>query len=96
MKRNYELMFIINPQVTAEERVTVLESVKKIMEIVKAEDLIVDEWGERKLAYPIQKKTTGYYVLLKFIAEGEALAEIERRINIVEPVMRYIVVNKDA
>ncbi len=95
MKRNYELMFIIDPQTTPEERKEVVETVNKILGIVEATDVNVDEWGERKLAYLINKKSTGYYVLVKFVCEGPQLAEMERRLNIQEKIMRYIVVNQD-
>ncbi len=95
MKKNYELMFIIDPQTTEEERKEVVAKVNSILEVVEAGEVKVDEWGERKLAYPINKKSTGYYVLVKFVCAGPNLAEMERRLNIQEQIMRYIVVNKD-
>lgn len=96
MKKNYELMFIINPETTEEERNTVIENIKNVLVGLEAEGIKVDVWGERKLAYPIQKKLTGFYVLLTYSVAGKALAEIERRINLTESIIRFMVVNKDA
>ena len=57
---------------------------------------IVDEWGKKKLAYEIQKMREGYYYFIQFDASAECPAEIERRVRIMEPVMRYLCVKQDA
>ena len=55
-----------------------------------------EEWGKKKLAYEIQKMREGYYYFIQFDASAECPAEIERRVRIMEPVMRYLCVKQDA
>lgn len=55
----------------------------------------VDEWGKRKLAYPINYINDGYYVLVNFSADSQLPAELERNLKISDSVMRFIVVNLD-
>ncbi|MEG0390983.1 MAG: 30S ribosomal protein S6, partial [Cetobacterium sp.] len=54
-----------------------------------------EKWGERKLAYPIDKKKTGFYVLTTLEMDGTKLTEVESKLNITEEVMRYMVVKND-
>ena len=56
----------------------------------------VDEWGRRKLAYPIQKQSDGFYSFISFSAEGGVPAEIESRLRIMENVLRFLIVRLDA
>ena len=56
----------------------------------------IDEWGKRRLAYEIQKMREGYYYFIQFDAASDTPAEIERRIRIMEPVIRYLCVKQDA
>ena len=55
----------------------------------------VDEWGVKKLAYPINKKPEGYYVVMQFEAEPTLPKELDRRLRISDFVMRHLIVNKD-
>lgn len=92
--RKYELMFIINPTVNAEGRDALITKVEETLTGVGAINLKTEKWGERKLAYPIEKKTSGFYVLTTLEMDGTNLTEVERRLNITEGVMRYIVVKQ--
>ena len=56
----------------------------------------VDEWGRRKLAYPIQKQTDGVFSFITFTADGDAPAEIESRIRILENVLRFLIIRQEA
>lgn len=92
---NYELMFIIDPALEEEQKAELVEKVKGII----AEDGEVGEvdvWGMRKLAYPIQKKMEGYYVVVEFKASPTLPKELDRRLRISDAVMRHIIINKDA
>lgn len=90
----YEVMFIIDPTLEDEKRDAVVETVKSIIaddgEVSK-----VDVWGMRKLAYPIQKKNEGYYVVIDFVGNSTLPKELDRRLKISESVMRHLIVNKD-
>lgn len=93
--KKYELMYIINPTILEEGRETVMEKVNTILTNAGATILKNERWGERKLAYPIDKKKTGFYVLTTLEMDGTKLTEVESRLNITEEVMRYIVVKQD-
>lgn len=91
---NYELMFIIDPVVEDEKKDATVETVKNIIE---ADGTVsnVDVWGLRKLAYPIQKRNEGYYVVVEFQANSELPKELSRRLKISDVVMRHLLINKD-
>lgn len=88
------MMFIINPTVMADGRDALVTKVEEILTTNNASEMKTEKWGERKLAYPIEKKTSGFYVLTSFVMDGTNLTEVERRLNITEGLMRYIVVKK--
>ena len=91
----YEIMYIINPTVLEEGRDAVMAKVNEILTNAGATVAKTEKWGERKLAYPIDKKKTGFYVLVTLEMDGTNLVEVERRLNITEEVMRSIIVKKD-
>ena len=90
----YEVMFIIDPTLEDEKKDATVETVK---EIIAADGVVgeTDVWGMRKLAYPIQKKTEGYYVVIEFKAEHTLPKELDRRLKISDSIMRHLIVNKD-
>ena len=92
---NYEVMFIINPTLEEEKQDATIERVKGIIE-AEGEIGKVDVWGMRKLAYPIEKKGEGYYVVVEFKASPDLPKELDRRLRISDDVMRHIIINKDA
>ncbi len=91
---NYEVMFIIDPTLEDEKKEATVETVK---EIIASEGEVgnVDVWGMRKLAYPIQKKTEGYYVVIEFKAQPTLPKELDRRLKISDNVMRHLIDNRD-
>ena len=91
---NYEVLFIIDPALEDEKKEATIEAAK---EIIAAEGEVgnVDVWGMRKLAYPIQKKSEGYYVVIEFKAEPTLPKELDRRLKISDNVMRHLIDNKD-
>ena len=90
----YELMFIIDPVLDDEKKDAVVETVKGII-AASGEVAETDIWGLKKLAYPIQKKTEGYYVVMQFAATPDLPKELDRRLRISDNVMRHIIVSKD-
>ncbi|MGF6376419.1 small subunit ribosomal protein S6 [Clostridiales Family XIII bacterium PM5-7] len=92
---NYELMFIINPTLEDEKKDATVEKVKEII-AADGEVAKVDVWGMKKLAYPIEKKNEGHYVVVDFKASTELPKELDRRLRISDDVMRHIIINKDA
>ena len=91
---SYETLFIVDVE-NGEEAVKA--SVAKFTDIIakNAEVVEVADWGKRRLAYPINDKPEGYYTVVTFKSEPTFIAEIERRFNIDETIMRYLVVKLD-
>lgn len=92
--RNYELVYILRPNLEEEAKEAVLNKVKSIIE-TSGEVEKVDVWGNRKLAYEIQKLTEGYYVLVNFKATQEVPKEIDRNLKIMDDAIRHMMVNLD-
>jgi small subunit ribosomal protein S6 len=91
---SYECLFIVDT--TAGDDVVKAKVEKFTGKIAaNAEFVEVNEWGKRRLAYPINDKNEGHYVIVTFKAEPAFIAEIERRFNIDETIMRYLVVKLD-
>ena len=85
----YEVLYIINPTLGEEETTALVEKFKAMVE---AEGTLsnVDEWGKRRLAYPINDLTEGYYVLMNFETNPAFPAELERVMKITEGVLRCL------
>ena len=95
MLNQYETVFIVTP-VSSEAQMK--EAVNKFKKVVKdngGKMLHHDDWGLKKLAYPIQKKTTGYYNLLHFEAEGTLIDTLETAYRRDEDVMRFLTFKMD-
>ncbi|MBR5756305.1 MAG: 30S ribosomal protein S6 [Firmicutes bacterium] len=90
----YELMFIIDPTLEDAAKEAYIEEVKGII-AAAGEVSDTDAWGLKKLAYPIQKKTEGYYVVMHFTADPTLPKELDRRLRISDNCMRHIIVNLD-
>ena len=91
---SYETLFIIDAQLSDEEIKALAE--KFIARIEKNGTVTkVDEWGKRRLAYPINDKNEGYYVLVNFESDANFPAELERRFSIAEGIMRSIVIRHE-
>src|SRR4051794_4310943 len=93
--RTYEVMYIIDPD-TPEERVEKLnEAVAGLIEKEGGTIIRKEEYGLKAFAYPIQKKTEGYYVLYEINGSGQEIAELERRMRVNDMILRYITVRTD-
>jgi len=92
---NYETLFILDPALEDEKKEVAIQMVKDVIS-TEGEVGEVDVWGLKKLAYPIQKKNEGYYVVQQFAAEPTLPLELDRRLKISDDYMRHIIVRKDA
>ncbi|MDK2798794.1 MAG: small subunit ribosomal protein [Clostridiales bacterium] len=90
----YETIFIINPNLSEEETAGLVEKFKSLIESA-GEVENVDEWGKRRLAYPINDYNEGYYVMIEFSAEPSLPQELERVYKITDGILRSIVIKKD-
>lgn len=93
--RIYEELFIVRPDASEDEINALLEQLKPA--ITNAGGTIDKEerWGVRKLAYRIEKRTEGYYILLQFTAPPQAVKELERRLRVADLVMKFLTVRID-
>lgn len=92
--KKYEVLFIIDSALEDEKKDAVVEMVKETIS-TDGEVENVDVWGNRKLAYTIQKKNEGHYVLITFKAGKDLPKELDRKLRISDEVLRYIIVNKE-
>ncbi len=90
--RDYELVFIVHPEVDGDDFTAIVEKVKGLVERNHGTVVTVDIWGLRRLAYPIQKQWEGQYVLMRLEMEPQGVAGLERDLGLVEPVMRHLIV----
>ncbi|MFN2501372.1 MAG: 30S ribosomal protein S6 [Pyrinomonadaceae bacterium] len=93
--RTYEVMYIVNPDTDADKIGKLNEAVGKLIQKEGGEVVRMDDIGIRNLAYPIQKKTTGHYVLFEVDGTGQEIMELERRMRVNDMIMRYITVRVD-
>ena len=92
----YELAVVVNAKIEDEERAQVIEKVKDMITRFGGNVTDVDEWGKRRLAYEIQKMREGYYYFIQFDASSDCPAQLEQRVRIMEPVIRYLCVKQEA
>ncbi len=92
---SYETIFIIDSSL---EEDTVKSLQEKFTNLIKANGTVenVDEWGKRRLAYEIDDKTEGYYVLVDFTSDGDFPKELDRQYRITDGILRTIIIRKDS
>ena len=92
----YELCLVVSAKIKEDARIETVERVKALIESLNGVITNIDEAGKKRLAYEIQKMREGYYYFIQFDASSDCPAEIERRVRIMEPVIRYLCVRQDA
>ncbi|MCW8859319.1 MAG: 30S ribosomal protein S6 [Deltaproteobacteria bacterium] len=93
--RNYESLYIIHPDVVGDELTAMVEKFQGVLTDQAAEIHKLDNWGVKKLAYPIKKVVRGCYVQTLFQAEPQVIAEFERRLRLDEKILRFLTVRFD-
>ena len=88
----YEVMYVIDPTLEDSARIELINRFSDLVKKNGGEVDRVDEWGKRRLAYAIQYKTEGYYVLMYIKAPADLPREIERNMQISDSVLRYLTV----
>ena len=92
----YELAVVVSAKIEDEARAEVIEKVKELITRFGGNVTDVDEWGKKRLAYEIQKMKEAYYYFIHFEAETTCPGEVERRIRIMDDVLRYLCVKQEA
>jgi small subunit ribosomal protein S6 len=91
--RKYETIFILQPELSEDDIKSVTAKAQDVISSYNGECLRMDDWGIRKLAYPIKKSARGRYYYLRFDGESALIAELERRLRLDDKVLRYQSVN---
>ena len=95
MLKQYETVFIMTPVLSEEQMKETVEEYQKFLVSKGAEVVFEDHWGLRKLAYPIQKKSTGFYTLLQFDVVPSVIATLETQFRRDERVLRFLTFRLD-
>lgn len=90
----YELIYVIDTTLDDDARKAVMDRFHSMLDSLGGKVEKVEEWGKRRLAYPINYKTEGYYVLVNFSAAATLPDEVERVLRITDGVVRFMVVKK--
>ncbi len=93
--REYETIYILRPDTINDKVADVNGRVKTIIEERGGQILNVDNWGKRKLAYEIKKERKGIYLFWKYLGNPAIVAEFERNMRLLDPVMRYMTIKLD-
>ena len=92
----YELALVVNAKIEDEAREAVVEKAKGYVARYGGTVTEVEEWGKKRLAYEVQKMREGFYYFIQFEADATCPAEVERHVRIIDNVMRYLIVKKEA
>lgn len=92
----YELALIVNAKIEEDARVATVEKAKEYIARFGGVVTEVEDWGKKKLAYEIQKMTEGYYYFIQFDAAATVPGELEQSVRIMDNVLRFLCVKKEA
>ncbi|HET8851914.1 MAG TPA: 30S ribosomal protein S6 [Ktedonobacteraceae bacterium] len=95
MRRDYEIGFILNPEVSEEQTRTILERIEQIVARYDGQVIKVNQWGRRRLAYPIEHHRDGFYVFIDTILTPETVSELDRTLKVSEEVLRHLIKKRD-
>ncbi len=93
--QQYEAVFIATPVLSENQMKEAVDKFKEVITKNSGEILYEENWGLRKLAYPIQKKSTGFYYLLEFKAEGNLIQTLETEYRRDERILRFMTIKMD-
>ena len=88
--KNYETVFILNPVLSEDQAKDAVDKFVKVLKKANADVINIEQWGLKKLAYPINKKSTGFYNMIEFTAEGPAIDTLETEYRRDESIMRFL------
>lgn len=95
MTRDYELGFILTPEVNEEQTRTIQERIEQIVTTHGGQVTRVNQWGRRRLAYPIEHHRDGFYVFVDMILTPESVSELDRTLKVSEEVLRHLIKRRD-
>jgi small subunit ribosomal protein S6 len=93
--RTYEVMYIVDPETADDAIGTLNETMSKLIETEGGTIIRRDDIGRKRMAYEINKKKEGYYVLFEIEGSGQEIAELERRMRVNDAIIRFVTVRVD-
>ena len=93
--RNYEIMFIVNPNTAEEEIDKINGQIENVITSGGGKIEKLEKMGKRRLAYEVDRQREGFYVLFVMVANGDIIKECERRLRVIDAVIKYITVRTD-
>ncbi len=90
--RRYDLIFIIQPELSEEEVKAVTDRYNQIITAQKGTIIKTEDWGKRRLAYDINKQSKGNYILVDFYGPGSVIREVERNLKIDDKILKFLTV----
>ena len=95
MRRDYELGFILNPEVNEEQTRAILDRVEQVVANYNGQIVRINQWGRRRLGYPIEHHRDGFYVFIDMILTPESVIELDRTLKVSEEVLRHLIKRRD-
>jgi len=95
MMKNYETIFIMDPDLEESQALATIEKLKGIITQGQGEIIKVEDWGKRKLAYDVKKKSRGHYILTTFSGSPALLSELHRNFRVMDAVIKFQSVRLD-
>jgi len=94
--RNYEMVFILHPELDEEKLAASVEKVTNLINNNGGEVAKLDSWGKKRLAYEIKDLHEGFYYLVEFRGTPDTAKELDRVLKITEEILRFMIIRKDA
>jgi small subunit ribosomal protein S6 len=95
VRRDYELGFILSPEVSDEQTRAILDRVEQVVANNGGQIVRVNQWGRRRLGYPIERHRDGFYVFIDMILTPENVIELDRTLKVSEEVLRHLIKRRD-
>ncbi len=92
---NYEIMFIVNPNTAEDEIDKINTQIEGVITSAAGQILKIEKMGKRRLAYEVSRFREAFYVLFALSANGDVVRECERRLRVMDPVLKYLTVRVD-
>ncbi len=93
--REYETIFIVHPETPADTMDQIAERISDVVKRLNGKLLKAENWGKRRLAYPVKKQQSGFYIYVRYLGYSDMVFEIERNLRMIEPVIKYLTVKVD-
>jgi len=95
VRRDYELGFILNPEVNEEQTRAILDRVEQVVANYNGQIVRINQWGRRRLGYPIEHHRDGFYVFIDVILTPQTVIELDRTLKVSEEVLRHLIKRRD-